>query len=232
MKLIRNLIFVVPVVLVSAISFVAHPEVKYKKGAVVQFTMVTPAGIILKSREEVVSEIKNGDVTTLNIKWTQVDAGKVSEPSWTKIYYDNFHWATDVSIGMRPDQQALTGASIAEFSDSLVFPYNMKIGDTLHTAHAYKKMSLKGDFWELDNFYYNRKVMERDTIISPLGKIPTLRIEYKISSHMKRKHKMMGDKEETDLHYCSVWFSSEYGIVKTEVTTKFGMSKTTLESIK
>ncbi len=226
------LILILPVVLCSSIIFVAHPETKYKKGAVIQFTYISPAGIILKTRDEVISEIKNGDVTTLNIKVTQVDGGKVSEASWTKIYYDNNHWATDVSIGMRPDQQALSGASIAEFSDSLVFPYNMKVGDTLHTAHAYKKMSLKGDFWELDNFYYNRKVMERDTIISPVGKIPTLRIDYKISSHMKRKHKMMGDKEETDLHYCSVWFSSEYGVVQTEVTNIFGVTKTTLESIK
>lgn len=211
---------------------VVHPDAKYKKGVVFQSTYISPAGLILKTREEVVSEIKNGTVTTLNIKLTQVDGSRVSEASWTKIYYDNNHWATDVSIGMRPDQVGLEGASIAEFSDSLVYPYTMKIGDTLSTAHAYKKMSLKGNFWEQDNFYYNRKVMERDTIVTPLGRIPTIRIEYKMYGHHYRKSAVLGDKKESDLHYGSVWFSTEYGIVQTEMTNKFGVTKTTLESVK
>jgi len=221
-----------PFTLCSAINFVVHPETKYKKGAVIQFTYISTGGLLLKAREEVVSEIKNGDVTTLNIKVTTIDGGKVSDPSWTKKYYDHNHWAQDVAIGMRPDQQAMEGASVAEFSDSLVYPYSMKIGDTLRTAHGYEKLSLKGDFWEMDRFYYNRKVMERDTIQTPLGKIPTLRIEYKCSSHTKRKHKYMGDADETEIHYGSVWFSNEYGVVQTEVTDRFGVTKSTLESIK
>lgn len=215
-----------------AAGIIAHPEAKYKKGVVFQYTYISPAGLILKTREEVVSEIKSGNVTTLNVKLTTVDGGKESEPSWTKIYYDNNHWATDVSIGMRPNQVGLEGASIADFSDSLVYPYAMKIGDTLPTAHAYRKMSNKGDFWEQDNFYYNRKVIERDTIITALGKIPTLRIEYRMSGHHNRKSTVLGDKKETDMHYGSVWFSPEYGIVQTEMTNKFGITKTTLESIK
>ena len=228
----RAALILIPVLLCSAISFVAHPEVKYKKGAIVQFTSISPAGVIIKSREEVVSEIKNGAVAIINCKVTQVVDGKTSEPTWTKYYYDANHWASDVSIGMRPSQQAMEGAAIAEFSDSLVYPYNMKIGDTLPTAHAYKKMSLKGDYWELDNFYYNRKVMEKDTVVTPLGNIVAFRIEHKMSSRMNRKSKLMGDKSEVDLHYGSVWFSLEYGIVQTEMTNKFGVTKATLESIK
>jgi hypothetical protein len=217
---------------IGARIIVAHPELKYKKGAVIQFTYISTGGLLLKSREEVVSEVKNGDVTTLNIKVTTVDGGKVSEPYWTKKYYDNFHWAQDVAVGMRPSQQAMEGAAISEFSDSLVYPYSMKIGDTLRTAHSYEKMSLKGDFWEYDSFYFNRKVMEHDTIQTPMGKIPTLRIEYKQFSHTKRKHKYTGDLDETEMHYCSVWFSNEYGVVQTEVTDRFGVTKSTLESIK
>jgi hypothetical protein len=227
----RVLLYFMSFLLCSAISFVVHPESHYKKDKVLRYTSINPFGGITKMDYTVLSEKVNGEVTTITARSTESEGGKVIHSYIRRYYYDKDHWAEEVTL-LSIGNMGMQDPTVTEFSDSLVYPYSMKVGDTLATARSYKKVAWKDEFVELSHFYYNRKVMERDTLHLPIGNIPVFRIEYKISSIDNRKHESVGAVNEKSLYYCSAWFSPEYGVVQIESTGEYGITRITLESIK
>lgn len=228
--------FLLAVSVVVSVSWitgkVTHPDTYYQKGKIIRFAVVTPARLNYKETYEIISETKSGPSTQINAVGREYDdAGKMVGTHPTRFYYDANHWAEEFAIGLTGKDLAMDGASESQTTDSLVYPYAMKINDTLRPATTYKKIALKGDYCEYRETVYNRKVMEKDTVQTSIGRITAFRIESKIARHEKRKHKMLGDKDESSIDYCTTWFSTEYGIVKTEVTTEYGMERTTLQSI-
>lgn len=235
MKRILPLVVVLIVCLI-AWSFIAvsnvRPDAHYKQGAVVSYVIVAPDKSIRKSNSTITSVTVTGDQTRFTFKTIYLneinDTGSVSY-AYCFMNKKNF-W--------QQLKGAYYGSMIFEVSetmqgDSLVYPFDMKIGDTLPTGYRKNTFINPWSSGVSNSFYFNRRVTAIDTIPTPLGKIPCFRVESKESHYSKYDYPKMKDHEEyTEIILHTTWFSPEYGIVKEEWVKREGKYKMVLQSIK
>lgn len=108
--------------------------------------------------------------------------------------------------------------------DSLIYPLNMKVGDTLPGASAKKYWkSPKGSGGSTTTFL-SRKVTAHDTLDLACGKIPAFRIDFSI-----RMSDVYTGKPDA-LYDVTEWFSPSIGVIKTEYQLGKGKAVMTLSN--
>lgn len=208
-----------------------RPDAHYKLGSVVTYVHVAPDKSVRKTISNVTSVTVTGDRTRFTFKYVYLnevnDTGRIGydyyfmdkKNFWYQLKHPYFWGITDGTV------ETMEG-------DSLVFPFDMKIGDSLPTAYNKNAWTNKYSSGTDNHFYFNRKVTAVDTIPTPMGKIPAFRVEFKDSHYYKYNYPQMKlDSEYTEIVIGSEWFSPEYGIVKWQTEGKNGASKTVLQSI-
>ena len=117
--------------------------------------------------------------------------------------------------------------------DSLQYPLNMKVGDTLANAWAKRMTEARSYTTQRDLIFSDRVVAGIDTLLTPAGVLGAFRIEMTLSGTSKTTYKS-GDRS-TDIVKASVteWFAPEIGIVKSETRDpEYGVTRMLLESYK
>lgn len=168
-------------------------------------------------------------------KVTRFDAVLTGKWGGTLTYYHKYryylcdrYWAVDAEnfTPMGCDVSRYT-----EDSDSLVYPFSMKIGDTLSNAYGIKYST--GDEYSADSmrlFYSKRVVVGIDTLKLKDRMLPVFVVQYELHSwHRYRDSGKLKTFEETRTCYC--WFNSEFGVVKAYEPSKYGNYKSELNSI-
>lgn len=129
---------------------------------------------------------------------------------------------------------AVADDKTSEFSgDSLVYPLDMKVGDSLPDAWTLRvanNRELSGKF-KID--FVNRYVASYDTLDTPMGKTPAFRVNttMKYSSRYTAEHS--GAHAKKDDQVISEWFAPGIGIVLTEIRDlEYGDTRIVMDSYK
>lgn len=117
--------------------------------------------------------------------------------------------------------------------DSLWYPYNMKIGDTLPDAWTLRETHSNDFSGKFLTEFKSRKVVSQDTIDTPFGKTVTFRIDMVLKFSAKYNSHYSGRNKNMDEITVSEYFSPEIGVVKTEYRdSEYGVTKIVMESYK
>lgn len=100
--------------------------------------------------------------------------------------------------------------------DSLAYPLQLKVGDTLPSAHAKRSYAAKGtrDLTVMD--FTERKVVSLDTIETAFGMKTAYRIEMKVHTTSKYISGPGGKRESGIAYMIDEWFIPATGIVRSE----------------
>jgi hypothetical protein len=139
------------------------------------------------------------------------------------------YYVASTNFTLREVEKIRKGTHVCS-GDSLVYPLNMKAGDTLPDAwcrfvetHGEGSTAATLDFKK-------RKVEALDTLNLSCGKIPAYRITSTKLILAKVNSTYSGKREERTESEVTEWFSPQFGIVKGEERTADWVSRIVLES--
>lgn len=116
--------------------------------------------------------------------------------------------------------------------DSLWYPFNMKVGDTLRNSWAAKDFNTNGVAGGEQWVFKNRKVVALDTFELTIGKIVAYKIEMHVVGTSKTKDQHTGNQTNFTEYDAVEWFSPSLGIVKSLYLTTYGDTRVVMESYK
>lgn len=151
-------------------------------------------------------------------------------PAWYMQYgYDTtnfFAFAVNRSYPNIPE--ASSGARVIMEGDSLVYPYKMKVGDSLPGATG-TRTDVTNGYKAISSVEITQRFVSRlDTLDLPAGKVPA----FKIESTDKWRYVYGGDPKDPSTRHYTEWFSPQYGIVKVHDDLGNGAyTETTLYSV-
>jgi hypothetical protein len=112
--------------------------------------------------------------------------------------------------------------------DSLIYPLNMKVGDTLSGANASEEFRSDRTSLSTRITYHDRVVAQQDTLALAFGKIPAFRIVTTVTGTSIGDYADFGKRHESSTYTLVEWFSPAYGIVKAEYKYPDGVSAVTM----
>lgn len=123
-------------------------------------------------------------------------------------------------------------AKVNDSGDSLIYPFSMKVGDTLPGAW-YKSNTVEPTVtYSNDVRYTNRRVQSLDTLKLNIGTITAFRISMTEVVANKSTSPYTGNQSGTLTHTITEWFSPQYGLVKTQSERDNGLDVLELVSYK
>lgn len=141
------------------------------------------------------------------------------------FYVHSTNWSYE-SLDSEKDGSVYTG-------DSLWYPYNMKVGDTLPDAWTLRETHSDDFSGKFRTEFKSRKVVSQDTIDTPFGKTVTFRIDMVLKFSSKYNSHYSGKNKNQDEITVSEYFSPEIGVVKTEYRdAEYGVTRIVMESYK
>lgn len=118
-----------------------------------------------------------------------------------------------------------------DLMDSLQYPFQMKVGDTLRSCISKFTISVGESKSKSVMSFTNRYVVKLDTLNLPIGKITAWKIEAEMTN--KSVASAYGSsKKETVSCKLYEWFNADYGIVKSEREIEGVFTSVELKSIK
>jgi len=115
--------------------------------------------------------------------------------------------------------------------DSLRYPLNMHINDSLPSAWTTRKSSTKSGVALYSMEFNNRYVYRIDTLDTQLGPMPAFRIITNVSYSTKYDHHEFGKDKSSGEFVLTEWFIPSIGVVRTLIDGRdFGTSKSELIS--
>jgi|GEM_PF-1966881 len=115
--------------------------------------------------------------------------------------------------------------------DSLQYPYQMKLGDSLKNCIVKFSLSSGQSKSKGELSFTNRVVINPDTLNLPIGRIAAWKIEADMTTQSVTSA-LGKSKRETNTCKLYEWFNAEYGIVKSEREVGGTFTSVELKSIK
>lgn len=217
----RLLLLTVPI-LVCSMGFMlmntVRPEVYFNKGNKIKFKLSS------NDKEEVFycnytvkSVVEKNGVTTITVKdQRQYDTGKNQPWSYRLTYYcDAKQWCADALNPIDVDWKESSNPSELELiSDSLVYPFNMQVGDSLPGASGREITKWESGSSERRVTYSKRFVAGQDDISIGSETLKAFRIE--CDFHYKKINIKTQEVTKTYIE----WFVPSRGIVKRELKSR------------
>lgn len=212
---------------------VAKADIYLKAGNIIRFTKFYDSGAKQAAVTEIESVTATNGVSAVNAKCKMYDdVGKFVIAYKYKFYVDSLHWCADALNWMYVSDKEGENLTWVYESDSLVYPFNMKAGDTLMPATARKASSANGMSTDETQFTYNRKVIKLDTVQTIAGPMAAFRITSKVSVKNRSSYGPMGTVNDDYVLNVTQWFNADYGIVQEERAGKYNATKLVLQALK
>jgi|GEM_PF-3404275 len=121
----------------------------------------------------------------------------------------------------------------AEYSgDSLCYPLNMHVNDSLPSAWAKSKRSTKSGVSTYSVEFNDRKVVAIDTVSAEFGMLPAFKITTNVTYSSRYDHHEFGKDKSKDMFVLTEWFIPSIGVVKTLYEgANFGTSRSEVISL-
>ncbi len=212
-----------------------RPELYFHDGNTITFQITYISGATRKAVNTIESvSVVNGTTTITAISNLHDDKDKFVVAYKLRYFCDSLNWCVDPLNDMyiTLDQPKTGDGKYESESDSLVYPFSMKIGDTLNTAWLKTSAFSEGMSTENKAFYYRRKVVAFETLTLLGTSIPAFKITYKISKSTTTSYGQLGGSTTTQDLNATEWFSHEYGVIKMEQDPKYGIGKMVVVAVK
>lgn len=128
--------------------------------------------------------------------------------------------------------EPMKGVELKISGDSLWYPLNMKVGDTLRSATASEKYASPTvkDAYTVN--FINRKVVAQDSLSTPSGKQVAFRIEMNVSYNSVYDSQEVKGRKKQNIEV-SEWFVPAIGVVKSEYRDpSTGVTRISMDSYK
>jgi hypothetical protein len=171
---------------------------------------------------------QQGSVRIVNAVQGYTDKGQFLPQWYMKFGYDSLHFFAFAVNRAFPNIPTRPDARISMEGDSLVYPYAMKVGDSLPGATGIRT-DIEKQYKSVSTVtVFRRYVSSCDTLDLPYGKVAAYRIE----SAEKWEDVSSVSTKTIETRECTEWFSPLYGIVKVHTDLGNGTyTETTLYSI-
>lgn len=214
---------------VLAISFTVashvKPDLYFTKRNVISFKITAENGAISYSTIEINNVIaKTGQTDIYADDKRSDDQHKSTFTYRMKFHHDSLNWCEDALNHLKCDAVYSSNKWMIFKTDSLVFPYAIKVGDTLPPAFASETQRYENTENVRKIEFRGRKVAGMDSIPYNSRKVLAYRIECKTTLTTIADYGPLG-KIPTELKYdFTQWFAPELGVIKTRSKTATGES--------
>lgn len=205
-----------------------RPAPFLKAGNEIVYSAVAKVDPERTERDRMVIRIKSVDVLGSHIAAHAMLAVYKKDNEINALYYMNF--ACD-SLNYYVDATNWAYQSVDPIEvkyeykgDSLIYPLNMKSGDSLPDAYATKRWQSEYGSGEQTIEFTRRTVTALDTLDLAFGKTTAWRIEFNMRMYESKR----SDKDQNYL--VTEWFSPSIGIVKTDYQLGKGRAVMVMES--
>lgn len=221
------------VILIASGFVIIRPESFFTKGNTINYVWTYASGSKRTHTTEIESISVSKGTSAILARSTMFDeSGKTLLSYRYRFYCDSVNWCIDPLNYMAIPYSLTSGESEELDSDSLVFPFSMKVGDTLMPARGRKRYGGQGMASEEIQFTFERTVAGIDTLKLAVGKTPTFRIESHVAVTSIADYGQFGKTVDVDTMMMSEWFTPKYGVVSTARKGKYGTIRTEMQTAK
>lgn len=214
---------------------ITRPEVIFKTGAEFRFSGDVDAK--REKKQKYVSSFTVNDVIQDGQHWFCNSTMTYLIDGMSEVQNYLFQFACDslnyyvisANFAFRKTEDILKGNDFST-GDSLVYPLQMKVGDTLPAAWYRMVTSNQDGSSHATADFTNRVVKEVDTLNLSFGKTPAFRITATKTIRVSGSSKYAGKYDRTLEVEFTEWFSPRLGVVRAEERTPESVSKMVLES--
>lgn len=203
-----------------------RPRAFFKEGNKITYTITAENGAKSYSVISIQSvTAKGSSSTSIFAKDQRQDDQRKSTFQYRLTYYsDSLHWAVDALNHLNIPMAYSSNYFVDLKSDSLVYPYNMKVGDTLLPASGSEILSgtLKN---ERHIQFLNRKVAAQENVMVNGESLQAFRIECRTISKSIADYGALGKIPTETIYTFTEWFVPSKGIVKSESKSNTGVTR-------
>lgn len=207
-------------------SFAVRPEMYFVKNQI-PFKITSENGAVSFSDVQVKDVIADGNVTRIfALDKRKDDQGKSTFTYRLNFFSDSVNWCVDALNHLSIPEVYSSNFIVSLRSDSLIYPYAMKVGDTLRHASGSELMYAYSN--ERYVLVQKRKVVASESITVAGETLQAFRIEGIIIKGSVTDYGDFGKiPSETTCDFIE-WFVPSKGVVKSEVKSKTGSTVTTM----
>lgn len=221
-------LFVLPVfVLVLSFSFAAvRPDGYFTKGNKLTFTITSENGAKSYAVVKISSVIPRDRTIEIDARDDREnDQHKSTFTYRLQFFSDSLNWCASalnhLSIPLVYSSNFIVGLR----SDSLVYPYAMKTGDTLRHASASELINGNERFVTI----HSRKVAATETVSVAGEALQAFRIEGSMTKGGVTDYGALGKIPNETKYTFTEWFVPSKGVVKSELKSATGVTSTVLQ---
>lgn len=228
MKLPARISLLALVLIASAFvaSTATRPELFFTKRNAISYKLTSENGAISYSTVEIKDVTTTGERTSIYAHDNRSDDQHKSTFSYRLHFqHDSYNWCEDALNYLNCNVVYSSNFLPPVLTtDSLVFPYGMKVGDTLAPASASETIVYGATSTVRKIEFVQRKVTGTDSIPYNSRNVLAYRIECQCTLTTIADYGQLG-KIPTELKYgFTEWFAPQFGVMKTRSKTTTGQS--------
>lgn len=222
-------LFVLPLcVLVLSFSFAAavRPDQYLTKGNKLTFAITSENGAKSYSVVKITSNIPRGRTAEIDARDDREnDQHKTTFTYRLTFFSDSLNWCASALNHLSIPLVYSSNFILSLRSDSLVYPYTMKTGDTLRHASASELINGNERFVMI----HNRKVAATETVSVAGETLQAFRIEGSMTKGGVTDYGALGKIPNETKYTFTEWFVPSKGVVKSELKSATGVTTTVLQ---
>jgi len=203
-----------------------RPDLYFTKGNEISFKLTSENGALSYSEYKIKEVTQKGNRTNIYGYDNRSDDQHKSTFSYRlNFHHDSINWSEDALNYLKcPVVYSSNFLPPVLITDSLVFPYAMKVSDTLPPASASETIKYSGTENVRTIEFVHRKVTGKDSIPYNSHKVLAYRVECRCTMTTITDYGPLG-KIPTELKYdFTEWFTPSLGVIKTLSKTATGES--------
>lgn len=209
-----------------------RPEIYFTDGETLSFVHTIQNGTKTYSDVKILSVETQDGRTTITAKEDRLNDQHKFTLSFRKRYWcDSVNWCVDALSHLSIPLVYSSNFTVDLDSDSLVYPFRMKAGDTLPPAFAKEIIHSGGDN-ERSMRYINRKVMREESITIAGETMKAFVIESRLIHHALTDYGQLGKIPYDKEYKHTEWFVPSKGVVKSRSESDEGVNTAELTAWK
>lgn len=204
-----------------------RPEMYFSKGKI-PFQITSENGAVSYSKVDIQTVVDDGRQVTISANDNRFNDQHNSTFSYRMNFCsDSVNWCVDAINHVNTPVVYSSNYILVLTGDSLVYPYAMKVGDTLLPAWAAE--TKQGTANERKVQFTGRKVIATESIGIAGEQLQAFKIECKLISTNVADYGALGTIPTVVTYDFTEWFVPSKGVVKSTLKSKTGVTTTLLQ---
>lgn len=206
-----------------------RPESYFTKGNKLNFSITSENGAKSYSVVKITDVIPRGTITEIDGRDDRQDDQRKNTLPYRMAYFsDSLHWSASALNHLNIPVVYSSNFIVSLRSDSLVYPYAMKVGDTLLPSSASELINGSERYVIING----RKVAALENVAFGGETVQAFRIESTMRKGSIADYGALGKIPSETKYEFVEWFVLSRGVVKSELKSTTGVTTMLLESVK